>query len=580
MKPETAVALRSAAVYAAVSIAWILFSDNLVFREEFQDPRLVKVIQMSKGVVFVLATAAVLYVLLVRGLRRTGEVQSALRQREELFHALFEHSMDALFVLDDAGRVVDANAAAVTMAGAPRNSVVGVRLSDFMRAEQHGDAGLPLEAASDTGQLRGESVVVRPDGGRVAVTFRIRHGVLPGRHLALVRDVAAQRSLEEQLRHSQRMEALGRLAGGVAHDFNNILTAILGHTEMLAEDQPEGSPLRADLEEIRGAALRASALTGQLLAFSRRQVLQPRVLDLATALRSVEPMLRRIIGEDVELEIAAPAGITVRADPNQIEQVVVNLAVNARDAMPGGGRLTLGVATRTLEEREEMLPGESVEPGTYAVLSVSDTGMGITPEVVDRIFEPFFTTKERGRGSGLGLSTVYGIVSQSGGGIRLETTPGKGCTFHVHLPLVSEPPERLDERPGPRLEHGAETVLLVEDEDAVRHLACRALESRGYTVLPAADGASALALARGYEGPIDLVVSDVVMPGLSGPHLADALRDIRPGIRVIFISGYAEDALGSRAPADQDAGFLAKPFTGGELGAAVRAALDDGRAGR
>jgi PAS domain S-box-containing protein len=512
------------------------------------------------------------YQAIVRDITDRRRMEAALREREELFHAVFENAMDALFVLDDQGRFLDANAAGLELLGIARDALQGRSLQEFLLARPRDGAGQGWEVLVDTGHLAGDSSVQRPDGSRRSVAFRVLHGILPGRHLALLRDVERERGLEEQLRLSQRMESLGRLAGGIAHDFNNLLTAILGHTEMLIEDVSRESPLRQELIEVRAAALRATALTRQLLAFSRRQVLSPRVLELGTVVRDLEPMLRRVIGEDVVLAIACEPALTVRADQSQLEQVIVNLAVNARDAMPSGGQLSIR-AEREHVAASEPGPGDALLSGEYAVLTVSDTGHGIAEDVLPHIFEPFFTTKERGRGSGLGLSTVYGIVSQSGGVIRVESRAGRGATFRIYLPCVSAPAEPARPELGRAAASGTETVLLVEDEEAVRSLARRGLESYGYRVLAAPGGAAALELARKHPGNIDVVVSDVVMPGMSGPQLVDALRRYRPRVSVVYISGYAEDALGQQSPAARGATFLAKPFTAEDLAGAVRSAL-------
>ncbi len=567
------VALRVALCYAALGFGWIALSDLLVFRESAGASSRLAQLQAYQGLLFVVATAVVLYVLIRRGTRQLTTAQAALHEREELFHAVFEQSMDALFVLDDAGAFVDANGAGLQLLGVTKDALRRRRFPDFVPADAHEEARRGWDVLAGTGELRGEIDLAREDGERRCVEFRVRHGILPGRHLAIVRDLAQQRALEDQLRQAQRMESLGRLAGGVAHDFNNILTAILGHAEMIVDDLPPESPLRQDLGEIRSAARRAVALTRQLLAFSRRQVLSPRVVDLGEVVRGLEPMLRRVIGEDIVLGIVAGRGLAVRADPSQLEQVVVNLALNARDAMPGGGQLAVSVAGETVSAEQAAGDAELV-PGPFAVATVADTGQGMSPEVLAHIFEPFYTTKERGRGSGLGLATVYGIVNQSGGFIRVQSQPGRGSTFRIFLPLV----EAVAETPAPQAESppagGHETVLLVEDEDAVRGLMRRALEARGYRVLAAPGGAAALELAAKHGGAVDVLVTDVVMPGMSGPQLADALRRFRPRLRVVFVSGYAEDALGQRGLADRDALFVAKPFTADALAAQVRRVLD------
>jgi PAS domain S-box-containing protein len=401
--------------------------------------------------------------------------------------------------------------------------------------------------------------------------------------IVLNQDVTEQRAAEdalrrseEQLRQAQKMEAVGQLAGGIAHDFNNLLTAILSYCELLLEEIRQGDPIRGDIEQIRQAGQRAAGLTRQLLAFSRRQVLQPKVLSLNAVVESTEGMLRRLIGADIVLEIRSdPALWHVLADPGQIEQVLVNLVVNARDAMPRGGRIL--VATGNLElKADSPMRGNGVRPGMYVSLLVRDTGAGIDPAHHARIFEPFFTTKEPGKGTGLGLSTVYGIVQQSGGHVTVESTPGEGAAFTVLLPrhLGGEPAtaSRADRR---RLPGGTETLLLVEDEAAVRSSARRLLERQGYTVLEARHGGDALRIVEESRRQIDLVVTDLVMPEMGGKELAERLRAHRPGLKVLFMSGYTEKAIASGGVMPPNTGFVEKPFTVEQLMRRLREILDE-----
>jgi signal transduction histidine kinase/CheY-like chemotaxis protein len=382
----------------------------------------------------------------------------------------------------------------------------------------------------------------------------------------------ALRSSEEQLRQAQKMEAVGRLAGGVAHDFNNLLTAITGYSELLAERLGDG-PAGKDVEEIRKAAARAAALTRQLLAFGRQQVLQPRVLDLNAVVLDVEKMLR--MREDIDLVSLPGSGLgCVEADPGQLEQVILNLAINARDAMPVGGTLTIETANAELDEayaRQHV----SVRPGSYVMLAVSDTGLGMDAETQARIFEPFFTTKELGKGTGLGLSTVYGIVKQSGGNIWVYSEVGRGTTFKVYLPRVEaplEPRARAAARSGAT--RGTETVLLVENDPGVRALAGRVLHEHGYTVLEARDCDEALRVGRGHEGEIALVLTDLVMPSASGPDVAEELTALRPGVKLVFMSGYTENAAFRQRGLEPGTAFLDKPFTPAALAQKVREVLD------
>jgi GAF domain-containing protein/CheY-like chemotaxis protein len=380
---------------------------------------------------------------------------------------------------------------------------------------------------------------------------------------------------QEQLAQSQKMEAVGRLAGGIAHDFNNLLTVISGRTQLLLSDLWSGDPLRRHVELVLKTTERASALTHQLLAFSRKQVLRPSVLDLNAIVSSMGAMLRRLIGEDVSfVTVLDPALGRCKADPSQIEQVILNLAVNARDAMPKGGRLTIETGNAELDAGY-VAWRDSPPPGRYVMLAVTDTGCGMEPAVRDRIFEPFFTTKERGKGTGLGLSTVYGIIKQSEGGIYVYSEPGLGSTFKIFLPRVEEALPILetgDPRGG--LPRGSETVLLVEDEDEVRALAREILEESGYTVLEASRGSEALELSRAHDGKIDLLVTDVVMPAMSGPEVAERLAGTRPDTRVIFMSGYTDDAIAHHGTLAAGTAYLEKPFTPDDLARKVREVLE------
>ena len=385
-------------------------------------------------------------------------------------------------------------------------------------------------------------------------------------------EAALERS-EELVRLSQKMDAVGRLAGGVAHDFNNLLTVILGHSEQMLAELPAGDPQRPGADEIRRAAERAADLTHQLLAFSRRQVLAPVVLDLNSVTADMHSLLGRLIGEDIELRTVHAADLGhVKADRSQIEQVIVNLAVNARDAMPAGGRLTIEAANTDLDASASRGLVQVV-PGPYVLLAVSDNGTGMSPELVGRVFEPFFTTKESGKGTGLGLATVYGIVKQSGGYIWVYSEPGIGTTFKIYLP-------RVDEKLGPEsaapaaATRGREVVLVIEDDDHVRKLLSDSLTRRGYTVLTAEHGERAVEVAARYDGPIHLLVTDVVMPRMGGREVAERIGAMRPDLRTLFISGYTDDAIVHHGVLDAGLAFLPKPFTPEVLARKVREVLD------
>jgi signal transduction histidine kinase len=414
--------------------------------------------------------------------------------------------------------------------------------------------------------------------GRPRVFLNNIVGFIEDGHLVRVwgmqRDVSEQRHLEEQFRQAQKMEAVGQLAGGIAHDFNNLLTAILGNTQLLLRDLPPGDAKRGDVEEIRKASERAASLTRQLLAYSRRQMLQPEVLDLNVVVAEMDKMLRRLIGEHIALVTSlAPDLGRVRADPNQIEQVIVNLAVNARDAMPEGGKLTIQTCNVELDDSFTQAHLGSV-PGSYALLTVTDTGAGMDASVRAHLFEPFFTTKEVGKGTGLGLATVYGIVKQSGGYISVYSEPAHGTAFKIYLPRISPAPSSSVPQPKTGAARGSETILVVEDESAVLTLSRRALEAQGYVVLAASDGPAALRLVERHGGTIHLLVTDVVMPGLSGHELAGKLAVLRPGIRVLYMSGYPGDAVVQHGTLPEGSAFLQKPFSPDGLARKVRDVLD------
>jgi two-component system cell cycle sensor histidine kinase/response regulator CckA len=371
------------------------------------------------------------------------------------------------------------------------------------------------------------------------------------------------------------MEAVGRLAGGVAHDFNNLLTVINGHSEMVLNDLPRDHPERESLLEIRKAGDRAAALTHQLLAFSRNQILQPRVVNLNATLRELVKLLCRLIGEDVDLQFIADEylGMT-KVDPMQLDQAIINLAVNARDAMPDGGRLRIETRNVVVDPADGKTGPDSCS-GQYIAVSVSDTGHGMDKATGARVFEPFFTTKKAGKGTGLGLSMVYGFVKQSGGHIEMQTKVGQGTTFTIYLPQSFESDIVCEKQPSARSPIGVETILLVEDEEAVRNLCRAVLESRGYTVLEARDGKEGLSIAQNYDGTIHLLLSDLIMPRASGREIAEELGGLRPGMRVLFMSGYTDEANLPGAVKEVRGTFLQKPFTPGDLAQKIRDLLDE-----
>ena len=382
----------------------------------------------------------------------------------------------------------------------------------------------------------------------------------------------ALRKSEEELRHSQKMEAVGRLAGGVAHDFNNLLTAIIGYAELIATRASSNSLAKQNAELIGKAGEQAAALTRQLLAFSRKQILQPKVIDLNTLVVEMEKLLRRVIGERFDLQSHPNAkNGRVKADPSQLEQVVLNLGVNARDAMPRGGKLIIRTENVSLDRETAPQISSSLRPGDYVVLSVTDTGAGMDSETMSHIFEPFFTTKGPGKGTGLGLATVYGIVRQTGGGIAVQSEPGQGTTFQIYLPQESRPVEISRALPAPvEKSKNFETVLVVEDEDIVRELVCEVLEDQGYNVLCAPDGIEAMRVAEDYDGEIHLLVTDVIMPHMNGHELAGKLSELRPEMKILYVSGYSDNDIGDHGLLDPRYELLQKPFTPQTLARKIR----------
>jgi len=507
--------------------------------------------------------------------KRTEE---QLHDSERKYRLLFETNPEPMFVYDfQTLRILAVNGAAVARYGYTEPEFLQLTLRDIRPPEEQGRLDEELARRPDDGAVRAGVRHWTKQGKRFDVDLVARPLEFAGRRarLVLARDVSAQRQLEEQLRQSQKMEAVGQLAGGIAHDFNNLLTAILGSTQLLLHNTPSGDPRREDAEEIRHAGLRAAELTRQLLAFSRRQVLAPKVLDVNSVVAHMDRMLRRLLGEDVELATSLdPAAGAVNADPGQLEQVLLNLAVNARDAMPGGGRLSIETTRVTLHdehvERRHRMPA-----GDYVCLAVADTGVGMDETTQAHLFEPFFTTKEVGKGTGLGLATVYGIVKQSGGYIWVYSEPAHGTTVKVylpHVPGVAEAPAPASEPQ--QVRGGDETVLLVEDAAPVRTLARRSLEARGYRVLDAADGPSALELSARHAGGIDILVTDVVMPGMSGRELAERLVPARPSMKVLYTSGYTDDAMVRQGVLNAGVAFLQKPFVPDTLARKVREVLD------
>jgi len=490
------------------------------------------------------------------------EAETALRASEVRYRALFEQSPFPKWVYDEEScHFLAVNDAAVRRYGYSHDEFSAMTVADICPPEE-GRSRDRAVSPSDV-ELDGVFRHRAKDGSTFDAHVTSHPLALEGRRSRLVvaRDVTETRKLEDQLRQAQKMEAIGSLAGGIAHDFNNILSVVLSYTSMLLQDGCTDDTVRGDLEEVHKAGMRATELTRQLLAFSRRQVLQPSVVDVGAILRGMEKMLRRLLREDVELDLVLPAEAgTVLVDSSQLEQVIMNLAINARDAMPNGGRLTIAVTHVDVDAPlTQQRPGLALGP--HVLLTVADEGTGIDSATRQHIFEPFFTTKGQGQGTGLGLSTVLGIVEQSGGQIWLESEPGHGAAFTVCFPRKDSAGLRPLEASASPMKRGSATVLLVEDEEQVRTLASSILRRQGYQVLEAENGGEALLLCEQHEGSIDILVSDVVMKHINGPQLAERLAAIRPDMRVLFMSGYTDDLIARYGVLSPDVAFLQKPLT-------------------
>lgn len=503
---------------------------------------------------------------------------TALQESERRFRTLVERIEEVFLILDAAGTTRYISPASSRITGYTVEERIGKFALDLIHPDD-----LPtiraryLDLLSNPGlAIRLEARLLHKDGSWRWISI-LGQNLLHDPHLRGIvvtyQDITEQRRLEEQLREAQKLEAVGRLAGGVAHDFNNLLNVIGGITHLIIGNTPEDDDLRKDLQEIITAVRQATSLTQQLLAFSRRQVLQPRVLDLDRIVDETSRMLRRVIGEDVQITTRLETNGFVLTDPGQISQVLMNLAVNARDAMPDGGTFTITTRTTELDQRTTSRLPYPVQPGTYHEIAMTDTGHGMDQETLARIFEPFFTTKEPGQGTGLGLPTVYGIVEQSGGFILVDSNPGQGTTFRIFLPSVPGEESSPDDAANPPVTARGETILVVEDEPAVRMVTRRILESRGYQVIEAGGGEEALHLAEIHRGRIDLVLTDVVMPGLSGAAMAERLRQRHPDLPIIYMSGYTDDQVIRHGVRQDQTHFLQKPFEAHELAEKVREVL-------
>ena len=502
--------------------------------------------------------------LLLRAIRYALErkhSEEALRQSEITVRAIFENSLDGIVIFLSDGICVEANVAAAALVGVARDELIGRRLCDFC------EEGFTEEWQQLCGLSsgRGQLWVRLSNGSRRLVDYCFTANVLPGQHLAMLRDVTEQQNLEEQLRQSQKMEAVGRLAGGVAHDFNNILGIISGYAELL-QLQAAHNAERVRAEKIISATEKAASLTRQLLAFGRKQVMSLKLIDLSQVMEGLSSMVHCVMSDEVQVSVQAGKELgLVKADQSQLEQVILNLTTNAREAMPEGGMLTI-----TIDKHESLEDTPELPAGNYIRLAVSDTGTGMTPEIQSRMFEPFFTTKKTG--SGLGLSTVYGIVKQSGGYITVQSAPQKGSIFSVYLPLAADSAAGQTAEPAfpPLNVKGHGTILLVDNEEDLRNATAEYLEGCGYRVLTAGDGKQAIEISDSYAGSISLVISDIVMPKVNGRGVIEHMRKTRPDTEVLMISGYANDDMPRHGISLDPACFLQKPFTFQALSAKIR----------
>ncbi len=567
--------------WAAIIVTLLLtagiasFALEMLHHDDLERSQLVFAVRGLVGAVLLFDLYVIYQQFLLQRIRRQ------LVEREEFFQLINDNAADMIAVVDAEGKRL-------------YNSPSYQRILGYDAAELEATSSLDQVHPDDRQLVTDATAEARRTGNGRRIEYRMRHkngtwvfiestaSVVRDdagevQNMVIVnRDIGERRRLEQQLHQSQKMDAIGRLSGGVAHDFNNLLGVIIGYGEILEERVPESDPMRVSVDQILKAGRRASSLTRQLLAFSRQQVLEPKILSLNAVVSDMEKMLHRLIGEDIELAIhLEPELGSTRADQGQIEQVIMNLVVNARDAMPDGGKLAIQTWNFEIDQKFAERYAYPVVTGAYVLLTVSDSGTGMDTATQLRIFEPFFTTKEKGKGTGLGLSTVYGVVKQSGGYIDVISAPEKGTTFNIYLPRTTQKVTAEDHEVNqPTATRGSETILIVEDEDSLRTLTRDILRLKGYTVLEAANGAEAIELSNRTPGEIHLLLTDVVMPGINGRALADQLKLKRPGMKIAFMSGYTGQRVGQKEILEPGSFFIQKPFSREKLATRVREALD------
>jgi PAS domain S-box-containing protein len=573
--------LRRLILFVVFLPVFITASVSIMYREGFFNISFALLLQS----VLTITLFSILFYINSTTLNRTElkrrKAEEARHYSEKRYETLLARANDAILIFNSRGQIIEANQLACLQSGYERKELLNKSLADLpLFSGRANNITRQISRLLHSGQVLFTAPFQRSDGKTIYLEISAKRLESSGEDvtIAISRDITQRKQLEDQLRQAQKMEAIGRLAGGIAHDFNNLLTVINGYCELILDNIQTDQALYHDIEEIRNAGKRAAALTRQLLAFSRKQVLAMKVIELNSLIRGLETMVHRIIGEDIELSTPLYIeNMCIKADPGQIEQVIMNLVVNARDAMPEGGKLTVETSLFSFgkEYTEKHL---GLKPGNYVVLAISDTGKGMDEETLTRVYEPFFTTKEKDKGTGLGLSTVYGIIKQSNGYINAESELGKGTTFEIYFPELTDYAETGKEQ-SPRVESlsGSETVLLVEDEDIVRNFISRILKKHGYRVIEASQGQEALDLFIKLRQEIQIVVTDVIMPKMKGVELVRKISDLYPDIHVIFISGYSETLMEQHNLLDKELNFLQKPFSAGTLLNKIREVLDKGR---